>query len=102
MADCLARQGVWAAYSGNAPQVMRFQIPITASAEELEELLARIRAAVDAMKGYLFFLLPLAKIPLARKILDNLKVQIAVFNVVRDLEEFFLKCARAAGRRGLR
>ena len=102
MADCLARQGVWAAYSGNAPQVMRFQIPITASAEELEELLARIRAAVDAMKGYLFFLLPLAKIPLARKILDNLKVQIAVFNVVRDLEEIFLKCVRAAGRRGLR
>jgi hypothetical protein len=54
------------------------------------------------MKGYLFFLLPLAKIPLARKILDNLKVQIAVFNVVRDLEEIFLKCVRAAGRRGLR
>ncbi|MCK7469027.1 MAG: aminotransferase class III-fold pyridoxal phosphate-dependent enzyme [Desulfosudis oleivorans] len=31
MADCLAKQGVWAVYSGNAPQVMRFQIPITAS-----------------------------------------------------------------------
>lgn len=91
MADCLARQGVWAVYSGNAPQVMRFQIPVTASMEEVEELLERIRAAVKSMKLYLFFLLPLAKVPLFRMLLDNLKVQILAFNVVRDIEELFFK-----------
>ncbi len=91
MADCLAKQGVWAVYSGNAPQVMRFQIPITAGMEEVEELLARIRAAVDSMKKYLVFLLPLARVPMFRMILDNLKVQIITFNLVRDLEELVSK-----------
>lgn len=91
MADCLAKQGVWAVYSGNAPQVMRFQIPITASMEEVEELLGRIRAAVSSMKIYLVPLLPLAKIPLFRMLLDNLKVQIIAFNLVRDLEELVFK-----------
>ncbi len=91
MADCLAKQGVWAVYSGNAPQVMRFQIPVTAAMDEVEELLARIRAAVDSMKIYLVLLLPLAKVPLFRMALDNLKVQIIAFNLVRDLEEFVFK-----------
>jgi putrescine aminotransferase len=91
MAECLAHQGVWAAYSGNAPQVMRFQIPITAGAEEVEELLVRIRAAVDSMRAYLIFLLPLARVPFIRNILDNLKVQIVAFNLLRDVEEFVLR-----------
>jgi putrescine aminotransferase len=90
MADCLARQGVWAAYSGNAPQVMRFQIPITASMDDVEDLLRRINAAVKAMRWYLIPLLPLARVPLIRMLLDNLKVQIIAFNLVRDLEEFVL------------
>ncbi len=90
MADCLAKQGVWAVYSGNAPQVMRFQMPITASAGEVEELLARIRKAVKAMRWYLIALLPLARIPLIRLLLDNIKVQIFAFNVVRDVEELVL------------
>ncbi len=98
MADCLAKQGVWAVYSGNAPEVMRFQIPITAGMEEVEELLTRIRAAVNSMKIYLVFLLPLARIPLFRKILDNLKVQITTFNLVRDLEELVLKYVLKAQR----
>jgi acetylornithine/succinyldiaminopimelate/putrescine aminotransferase len=90
MADCLARQGVWAAYSGNAPQVMRFQIPITASLDDVEDLLRRINAAVRAMKWYLIPLLPLARVPIIRMLLDNLKVQIIAFNLVRDMEEFIL------------
>jgi len=90
MADCLARQGVWAAYSGNAPQVMRFQIPITASLDEVDDLLRRIRAAVKAMRWYLIPLLPLARVPLIRMILDNIHVQIIAFNLVRDVEEFVL------------
>jgi len=91
MADCLAKQGVWAVYSGNAPQVMRFQIPITASQEEVDELLRRIRAAVRVMRWYLILLLPLAKVPPIRMILDNLHVQIVAFNLVRDIEELILR-----------
>ena len=91
MAECLAKHGVWAAYSGNAPQVMRFQIPITAGEEEVEELLVRIRAAVASMRAYLLFLLPLARVPFIRSILDNLKVQIFSFNLLRDVEEFVLR-----------
>lgn len=91
MADCLAKQGVWAVYSGNAPQVMRFQIPITASQEEVDELLRRIRVAVRVMRWYLILLLPLAKVPPIRMILDNLHVQIVAFNLVRDIEEFILR-----------
>ncbi len=90
MADCLARQGVWAAYSGNAPQVMRFQIPLTTSADELEDLLRRIRTAMDAMRKYLIFLMPLARVPLVRRLLDNLKVQIIAFNALRDVEDLMV------------
>jgi len=91
MADCLAKQGVWAVYSGNAPQVMRFQIPITAGEGEIDELLRRIRAAVKTMRWYLLPLLPLAKVPPIRMLLDNIHVQIIAFNLVRDLEELVLR-----------
>jgi len=88
MADCLSRKGVWAVFSGNAPQVMRFQIPITASMAEVEDILRRIKAAVRVMRVYLIFLRPLAVIPFMRRILDNVHVQIIVFNLLRDIEEF--------------
>ncbi|HPE46620.1 MAG TPA: hypothetical protein PK380_12190, partial [Deltaproteobacteria bacterium] len=91
MADCLAKQGVWAVYSGNAPQVMRFQIPITAGEGEIDELLRRIRAAVKTMRWYLLPLLPLAKVPPIRMLLDNIHVQIIAFNLVRDIEELVLR-----------
>ncbi len=87
IADCLAKEGVWAAYSGNAPQVMRFQIPTTATGAEIDELLEKIRAAVMAMKPYLLLMMPLAMIPLLRMVFDNVKVQIVAFNWLRDLEE---------------
>ncbi|HDP24402.1 MAG TPA: aspartate aminotransferase family protein [Deltaproteobacteria bacterium] len=87
MAECLARQGVWAAYSANAPQVMRFQIPITVTKDEVEEILVRIRAAVRSMRWYVVPLLPMAQIPFIRMLLDNVKIQIATFNIIRDIEE---------------
>jgi acetylornithine/succinyldiaminopimelate/putrescine aminotransferase len=93
IADCLAKQNIWAAYSGNAPQVMRFQMPTTATEAEIDEMLDRIRAAVRAMKPYLVLMMPLANIPLLRKLFDNMKVQIAAFNFVRNLEEMY-KTAR--------
>jgi len=89
MADSLAKEGIWAAYSGNAPQVMRFQIPTTATEAEVDVILGRIRNAVKAMKPYLIFMMPLAKIPVFRIVFDNVKFQIFAFNVVRDFEEIF-------------
>ncbi|HSV96762.1 MAG TPA: aminotransferase class III-fold pyridoxal phosphate-dependent enzyme [Spirochaetota bacterium] len=87
IADCLAKEGIWAAYSGNAPQVMRFQIPTIATDGDIDEILLKMRRAVKAMKPYLVLMMPLARIPLLRKVFDNLKVQIVAFNLVRDLEE---------------
>jgi putrescine aminotransferase len=89
MADCLARQGVWAVFSGNAPQVMRFQIPVTAGMDEVEDLLKRIQAAVKAMRKFLILLMPLGKVPFIRMALDNVHVQIVAFNLLRDIEDFF-------------
>lgn len=89
MADCLAREGVWAVFSGNAPQVMRFQIPTTVSMDEIEDLLVRIRNAVRRMKPYLVIFFPMARIPFIRMMLDNMHVQIKAFNFLRDIEELF-------------
>ncbi|HPC48065.1 MAG TPA: hypothetical protein PLW83_08455, partial [Deltaproteobacteria bacterium] len=75
----------------NAPQVMRFQIPITVSSQEIDELLRRIGRAVRRMRAYLAVLLPLARIPAVRMLLDNIHLQIFAFNVVRDIEEIVLR-----------
>jgi len=90
MAECLAANGIWAAYSGNAPQVMRFQIPITVTMEEVEDMLVRIRQSVKDMRKYLIPLLPLARFSMFRKLLDNLHIQIVAFNLMRDIEEFIM------------
>ncbi|MFA5323018.1 MAG: aminotransferase class III-fold pyridoxal phosphate-dependent enzyme [Smithella sp.] len=90
MADCLGRRGVWAVFSGNAPQVMRFQIPITATMDEVNDLLRRINDAVKGMRWYLLFMMPLARIPFLRNLFDNVHIQIIAFNLMRDVEEFVL------------
>ncbi len=86
MADCLAKQNIFAAYSGNAPQVMRFMMPITITEHEVDIVLAKIKLAMKTMRRYLMLLLPLTKIPKAVSILDNIKVQIAFFNWLRKFE----------------
>ena len=91
MSDCLVKQGVWAVYSTNSPQVMRFQITTAASLDELDEILRRISAAAKVMRRYLILLLPLAKVPPIRKLLDNAHLQIVTFNWVRNLEERILR-----------
>ncbi len=91
MSDCLSRHGIWAAFSGNAPQVMRFQVPITVTLEEIEDILEKIGRAVNTLRKYLVVLVPLARIPLIRRMLDNIHIQIFAFNLVRDIEEFFTK-----------
>ena len=47
-----------------------------------------IQAAVKAMRWYLIALMPLARLPFVRELLDNVQFQIIAFNLVRDIEEF--------------
>ena len=89
MSECLSRQGIWAIFSGNAPQVMRFQIPLTATRKEIEDILEKIRLAIKSLRKYLFVLLPLSHIQFIRRMLDNVHIQIITFNMMRDIEEFF-------------
>jgi acetylornithine/succinyldiaminopimelate/putrescine aminotransferase len=86
MADALAKRGAFAIYSGNAPQVMRFMVPITINDEEMEELIAAIRAAVKDMRALLPFALLATRIPGALKLLNNEKVQVGLFTFVRKFE----------------
>lgn len=86
MADCLARQGMFAIYSGNAPQVMRFQLPITATEEEVDEALDIIRQAVKTMKMYRLLLEPVSRIPVLRALVDNQDFLISLNVLLRKLE----------------
>jgi putrescine aminotransferase len=89
MSECLSQQGIWALFSGNAPQVMRFQIPLTATRKEIEDILEKVSLAVKSLRKYLSVLLPLSRIQLIRRLLDNVHVQIITFNLIRDIQEFF-------------
>jgi len=95
MSDALARHGVFAAYSGNAPQVMRFMVPITVTDDEMEQIIAAIRSAVTDMKKLLPFALLASKIPGVLKLLNNEKVQISLFYLLRKVEDI-LKPAKGA------
>ncbi|ETR71085.1 MAG: putrescine aminotransferase [Candidatus Magnetoglobus multicellularis str. Araruama] len=67
MADSLSKSGVFAAYSGNAPQVMRLMLPLTITEAEVDEFLIRFRKAMKILGYYLVLLLPLTKITIIRK-----------------------------------
>jgi acetylornithine/succinyldiaminopimelate/putrescine aminotransferase len=71
MADCLAQQNIFAAYSGNAPQVMRFQLPLSVTTAEIDDLVSRIDAAIRTMKRYLWLLRPLTLFPGGRWLLNE-------------------------------
>ena len=87
MAEALARQGVFAVYSGNAPQVMRFMMPITVDEDDLHDVIEAIRAAVRYMKTLLPAALLAAKIPGVLSLLNNENVQTIVFGFMRTLED---------------
>lgn len=86
MADCLARQGMFAVYSGNAPQVMRFQLPLTATADEIDRTVHIIRKAVATMKLFLLLLVPLSKLPYAGRLLDNQAFLVSINVFLRKFE----------------
>jgi acetylornithine/succinyldiaminopimelate/putrescine aminotransferase len=87
MSDALAKHGVFAAYSGNAPQVMRFMAPITIDGDEMTDLIRAVRAAVHDMKMLLPLALPATKVPALLKLLNNEHVQTALFGVIRKIED---------------
>jgi len=86
MADALARHGVFAVYSGNAPQVMRFMPPITINDEEMDAVIAAIRAAVSDMRTMLPVARAAARIPGVLSLLNNERVQIGLFGSLRRFE----------------
>jgi len=87
MSDALARHGVFAAYSGNAPQVMRFMAPITISDSEMDALIDAVRGAIKDMKTLLPLALPAAKIPGVLKLLNNERFQTSLFGALRKIED---------------
>jgi len=87
MSDALATQGIFAAYSGNAPQVMRFMMPITVSDQEMDQVIESINNAVAIMKRLLPLALPAAKIPIVLKLLNSEKVQTSLFGAIRVIED---------------
>ncbi|VVS92574.1 aspartate aminotransferase family protein [Desulfoluna spongiiphila] len=98
MSNALAEGGVFAAYSGNAPQVMRFMLPLTVSQEEIEQVVGVIRQAIRTMKALLPVALPAAKIPGVLPLLNSEKIQTVTFNWLRSLESV----AHLMTRRGRR
>jgi len=86
MADALARHGVFAVYSGNAPQVMRFMPPITINDQEMGAVIAAIRAAVRDMRTMLPVARAAARLPGVLSLLNNERVQIGVFGFLRRFE----------------
>ncbi|HDP81352.1 MAG TPA: aspartate aminotransferase family protein [Spirochaetes bacterium] len=93
MSDALAKNGVFAAYSGNAPQVMRFMPPLTIREEEIQRLMLAVRRSVDSMKTLLPLALPAAKIPFVLKLLNSERVQTVLFNWIRSLEDLYFRLA---------
>ena len=87
MSDALAKQGLFAAYSGNAPQVMRFMVPITANAEDIDRMIVAIRGAVKDMQTLLPLALLSVKIPFVLKALNSERVQTSLFGLIRKLED---------------
>jgi len=87
MSDALARRGVFAAYSGNAPQVMRFMIPLTATQEEVAALATAIAGAVEDMGRLLPLALRAARVPGLLRLLNNERVQTRLFGALRTLED---------------
>ncbi|MBF0451847.1 MAG: aspartate aminotransferase family protein [Candidatus Magnetomorum sp.] len=83
MADSLSKSHIFAAYSGNAPQVMRFMLPLTVTEEEIDDFLTKFRKAMTIQGYYLFILLPLIKIPIFRKWMNDPKNLIPISAFLR-------------------
>ncbi len=95
MADALAKEGVFAAFSGNAPQVMRFMVPLSITDAEMSELIAAIRRAFAAMRTLLPVALPAARIPGVLRLLNDESVQATLFGILRRFEDAAARLRRS-------
>jgi acetylornithine/succinyldiaminopimelate/putrescine aminotransferase len=91
MCDCLAKRGLWATYSTNSPHVMRFMVSPAISINEIDEVLRRIKAAVNELRIYALLLLPLYWLPIIGKIIADVKNEIKFGNWIRDIEDLFIR-----------
>ncbi len=87
MSDALSKQGVFAAYSGNAPQVMRFMLPLTVDEQEMRQVIGAIRAAVHSVRWLMPLAMPAAKVPGVLPLLNDEMVQIRLFGLLRTVED---------------
>jgi putrescine aminotransferase len=87
MSDALARHGVFAAYSGNAPQVMRFMPPPAMTDEDMDRLTVALEASVADMQRLLPLALPAARVPALRRLLNDARVQTRLFGALRTAED---------------
>lgn len=91
MSEALAQNGVFAVYSANAQQVMRFMLPLVVTEEEINQVIGAIKKSVETMQGMLPFALTIAKVPFLLKILNNEEVLVAIYSRLRVIEDFFKK-----------
>ncbi len=98
MSDALAKRGVFAAYSGNAPEVMRFMMPITVTGDELDQVIAAIRGAVADTRRILPVALAVARVPPLLRLLNRSDVQTRVFGALRQLEDLRARLRDKLGR----
>jgi len=94
MSDALAKQGIFAVYSGNAPQVMRFMVPITVTRQEMESIIAAIKAAIDDLHLLLPVAMTAARVQPLRDLLNDTSVQITLFNAIRAVEDWGSQAVR--------
>ncbi len=83
MSDALNREGMFAAFSGNAPQVMRFMLSPVLTDEETEEVLAIVHRALKRLAAQADTVISFSKIPFLGKLLDNEKLMVKLGNWAR-------------------
>ncbi len=89
MSDSLSKNGIFAVFSGNQPQVMRFMFPVTITGEEMRQVIGCIKRAIKTMKSFFWLTVPLSKIPWVKTLLNDQHLQVASFIWIRYFEDLF-------------
>jgi len=87
MSDALSRRGVFAAYSGNAPQVMRFMPPLGITEGEMDEVIDAVGSAVASVHRLSSLALPATAVPGVLDLLNDESVQTRLFGLSREVED---------------
>lgn len=83
MSEALMKEGMFASFSGNAPQVMRFMLSPTLTDQETEEVLGMMNRATKTLSKTAAIMIPVSKIPFLGKLLDNEKFMVSLGNMAR-------------------